>query len=119
MSRALIFALASALTLISAPAFAFPNDDVRQEVVRYGDLNIKTPDGANALVDRIENASDNVCSDPGSITTSRSAERQCERVAEADAVAQVGVPTVTGAYYGYTPNVVIDDGGTPAVDSKK
>jgi len=97
MSRAFTLALASALTLVAAPAFAYPNDEVRQQVVSYADLNVKTPAGANELVNRIENASDNVCSDPGSIITSRRAERQCERVAEADAVAQVGVPTVTGA----------------------
>ena len=55
-TRTLTLSAALAAALLAAPAHA-----QRTEAVRYGDLNLATPEGQSALQNRLDKAARNVC----------------------------------------------------------
>lgn len=108
-------------TLLAVSGFAVPNladaqsyasrHHVRSQVVRFADLNLDHPAGADALVRRIEIAAGNVCGDR---TGRRGLDEHrfvegCVREAGEAAVYDVGHPMVIGRYFGRTPEVIISD----------
>ena len=85
--------LIAALTLyaVSAAGFAAtPPDDVRRQVVKFADLDLTRPAGAQVLYYRIQYAARNVCP-----TYDRFSNRDCIKQAIARAVAHVGAPQLT------------------------
>ena len=79
-----------------AVSTARANDEPRSEVVKFADLNVDTPAGAQTLYGRIHAAAKRVCSDGDPIW--RLAVAACARDAEARAVAKVGLPQLTALY---------------------
>lgn len=104
---------ASALTLaVATPVFA---QELHSQVVTFGDLNLKRDHDADRLIDRIENAADNVCGEtngPAPLTEVQSV-RGCTYVAERNAVSDVAHPNVTSRYYGVEPQVIIEGSYDP------
>jgi len=85
--------LIGALTLyaVSAAGFAAtPTDDVRRQVVKFADLDLTRPAGAQELYYRIQYAARNVCQ-----TYNRLSNRDCFKQAIARAVVDVGAPQLT------------------------
>lgn len=100
--------VALAATAFTVQAFA---EDPQSRVVAYGDLDLNSEQGADALVRRIEQASDAVCDQragPRTIIQDQTSD-VCSIETEEQAVRDVGHPNVTGAYYGYTPEVVVGE----------
>ena len=111
MSRSFLFACAALLVTPIAPAMAYPHDDnVRAEVVHYGDLDLNYQPDANRMVHRIHRAASHVCS-PESSVSDLGAFRECRRDSERRAVADTDAPLVSAQYYGRAPHVVIEDDG--------
>lgn len=104
MSRTLHIALASVATLaFAAPAFA-QNETTQPQsrVVTYGDLNLNSAAGADALVRRIDNAAEQVCGSNDGRTNTRQAyiNRNCETEATENGVYDTGNPIVIARYEG-------------------
>lgn len=115
MTRKLLALVCVPALLIStaAPALADNTWDRRYEerVVFFGDLNLESRSGADTLIRRIQQASDVVCGDragPRPINEQRDV-RSCEAETTELAVREVGHPNVLYRYYGYRPDIVIDD----------
>ena len=94
--------LITALTLqaISPVGFAAAvPGDVRREVVRFADLDLTRPAGAQALYGRIQRAAHEVCASnvPGGY------DRSCADQAVARAVATVGAPLLRSHYEALAP----------------
>ena len=68
-------------------------DETRSETVKFGDLNLSSPEGVEALYGRIHAAARRVCQQPAGELT---AERSCMHKAEGDAIAKVNVPLQIG-----------------------
>lgn len=86
--------LIGALTLhatATASLAAAPADEVRRQLVRFADLDLTRPAGAQELYRRIRHAAREVCeiSGPGGY------DRNCAERAIARAVAEVGAPLLT------------------------
>lgn len=112
MSRSLHFAIASAVALaFAAPAIA--QTQVEERVVTYGDLNVNSAAGADALIRRINNASEQVCGVNDGRTNTRQAiiNRNCEYDATANGVSDTGNRVVIARYHG-TGYATIDEGDT-------
>jgi UrcA family protein len=74
-------------------------DEVPQIHVKYSDLNVNSSAGAAVLYQRIRLAADRVCEISGSRDLAVWAkERECARHAIAQAVSDVGNPTLTRVY---------------------
>lgn len=104
MSRRLHLAIATAAALaIAAPAFA-QNETTRtqERVVTYGDLNLNSAAGADALVRRIDNAAEQVCGSNDGRTNTRQARinRNCETEATENGVYDTNHPVVIARYEG-------------------
>lgn len=85
--------LIAALTLYAASSAGFaaaPADQVRQQVVKFADLDLTRPAGAQELYYRIRYAARNVCR-----TSDRFDDRSCIEQAIARAVADVGAARLT------------------------
>jgi UrcA family protein len=78
----------------AAPATA--DEQLRTETVSFRDLNVNSPDGAQALFNRIHAAARRVCSESDPIL--QIAANACTRKSEADAVKKANLPQLT-AYY--------------------
>ena len=90
MSRTTIFlaALAATAATVSFPALAADAAPVTE--VRYADLNLASPDGAQALKTRVVRAAKRVCSSEGDKSLDGAMEaRSCARLAVARAMPQV------------------------------
>lgn len=121
MSRALHLALASAAVLAFAtPAFA-QNETTRTQdrVVTYGDLNLNSRAGADTLVRRIENASEQVCGVNDGRTNTRQAQinRACEVESTENGVYDTGHPVVIARYEG-SGYAIIEEGDAPYYDPR-
>jgi UrcA family protein len=96
-------AAALALALGSALAVAGEASDhttLRQQTVRFGDLNLQSVEGVVTLYRRITSAAEEVCapsSRPGSRIVS-SDYRDCVARAVAEAVAKIGRPELSTLY---------------------
>jgi UrcA family protein len=86
-------------------------DDVRQLHVRYDDLNIHTDAGATVLLQRIRDAAERVCEQPGTRDLGElAAVKTCTDHAIATAVEAVKRPALTRVYdakFGITPSVTV------------
>jgi UrcA family protein len=54
-------AIIGALAMLVQPAFASSDDEIRTRIVRYGDLNLSSVKGQQALEQRIRRAAREVC----------------------------------------------------------
>jgi UrcA family protein len=104
--------LAGALTLytmspsgLAAPA---PDDRVRQEIVRFGDLDLTQPADAQELYRRIRHAAHHVCeaSSFGGAAIAMS-DRACIDQATARAVADINSPLLTERHAGQTRRQIL------------
>lgn len=91
MNRSTFFAaaalFASALSITSAPAFAA---DLPTVQVHYGDLSLKTADGAKLLKARVDRAARHVCDTNGRVGLKEQLEAaKCTHIAAANAMPQV------------------------------
>lgn len=114
MLRTLKFATLSALALCAAsPAFSEDNNvaQPQQQVVYYGDLDVYSDAGAEALIRRVQQAADSVCGEhPGPATIQESRSVGSCRVQTAEtAISDINNSIVTARYYGYTPEVIIGE----------
>jgi len=57
----LIAALVAPLAITAAPAAAQDNAEVRQTVLKYSDLDLSRPAGAQVMISRIRRAAETVC----------------------------------------------------------
>lgn len=113
MSRKLHLTIATAAILsFAAPALA-QNETTQpqQRVVTYGDLNLNSAAGADALVRRIDNASEQVCGVNDGRTTVRQSQinRACERETTENGVYDTGHPVVIARYEG-SGYAIIEEG---------
>jgi UrcA family protein len=89
--------LACVLVAFSAHA----DDDVRSETVKFADLNVDTPAGAEALYGRIHAAARRVCEQPAG---ELAGVRRCMTKAEGQAIGKVNSPLLTAVYEQKTGN---------------
>ena len=92
---AYVAAMWLACGLIASNAYA--DGQVRSETVKFADLNVDTPAGAEALYGRIHAAARRVCDQPGSWMLGARTDA-CVTKAEGEAIAKVSLPLLT-AYY--------------------
>jgi len=90
------FSIAVLLACTAIVSSAFADDQVRSETVKFADLNVNTPAGAETLYTRIHWAAKRVC--PESEPVLRAAAAACARKAEAQAIEKLSLPQLT-AYY--------------------
>jgi UrcA family protein len=103
MSRLIVKTTSAAATLACAMIFstggiaaASTGEAPLQQVVSYGDLNLKTADGVAALYHRVRAASTHVCAPLESRELSKLSKWQsCLHDATARAVADINVPELT------------------------
>jgi UrcA family protein len=113
MSRSVHFLCASALLFtglaVTTPVMA---QEAESQTVYFGDLDLWSEDGADALVRRIRNAADNVCGDtPGASPVVVQHEvRACEVETTEYAIEDLAHPMVTARFYGRNPQVIIEEG---------
>jgi len=118
MPRILTSAACLSALLFTAAMPAMAQTQYESRVVTYADLDLYAPEGADALIRRIQQAADVVCGDrsgPRNITETNSV-RSCEIETTEYAINDVGHPMVMGRYYGYTPEVVIEGSWDPDAD---
>src|SRR2546430_17505364 len=84
------FSIAMLLACAVIVSSAFADDQVRSETVKFADLNVTTPAGAEALYTPIHAAAQPVC--PGAEPLVRGASPACAPEAGAPAVEQLGPP---------------------------
>ena len=115
MPRLFVTAACAAVMAIAAGAPALAQTRPETRIVYYGDLNLDSPAGADALIRRVEQASDVVCGDrPGPQTLSEHASvGDCEVTTTQYAIEDIGNPMVLGRYYGHTPEVVVEGSWDP------
>jgi UrcA family protein len=88
-------AILLACAIIASNAFA--DEQLRTETVKFQDLNVGTPAGAEALYSRIHSAAVRVCSPSGEWLEEVGA-AACAKDAEAKAIKKVDVPFLTAFY---------------------
>ena len=90
-------AIATAMVLagVVVPT-AHADEQVRAQTVKFGDLNVDTPSGAQALYTRIHWAAQHVCSDTDPLQ--QLAANACVRKAEARAIEKLSLPQLTAFY---------------------
>jgi UrcA family protein len=91
-------ALWLACGLVASNAHA---DEIRSQTVKFADLNIGTPAGAEALYGRIHAAARCVCDYP---LAWRAAVSACVTKAESEAIGKVNIPLLTALYQSKTGN---------------
>lgn len=99
----LTIAIATVLATSAGSALAANNRAGSQTVstiVRYGDLNIESPEGAHALLFRIKSAARRVCDPEPTSMVELDDWRTCMAKATEDAVARTNSPMVTAAFTG-------------------
>lgn len=114
MPRRIPTAFLSAAVLVAAaagaPAFGQIIQDENSRVVTYGELDLNSQAGADALIRRIDNASDAVCGRHDGPRPAHQAEinRACANETAEVAVNDVGHPNVSARFYGGTAVVEED-----------
>jgi UrcA family protein len=99
IAAAILGALASGFAGVSAAA----DSDVRSITVKYGDLNLSSPQGAATLYGRIAQAARAVCDSSDGSRWSVLAMHECVNKAIADAVTKVGQPQLIALYNAKNP----------------
>jgi UrcA family protein len=88
-------------------AHAAAPSDTQQETVRFGDLNLATQAGLQALYLRIQNAARDVCG-PSQVAGTRIASgawKDCVSASIHDAILQINQPSLTAYYAAQLRNV--------------
>ena len=101
-----VLCLAAAATLsCAAPVLAQTSDTVPSVSVKYGDLNIGSPAGAQMLLKRIEAAANTACGGAPDIRQLNqwTSFEACRRSAVARAVVAVDSPMLTAVAHGGSP----------------
>ena len=88
-------AILLACVLVASNALA--DEQVRSETVKFQDLNVGTPAGAEALYSRIHSAAVRVCSPSGGRLEEIGA-AECVKDSEAKAIKKAGLPLLTAFY---------------------
>ena len=98
---ALMTVLALGAAGVSQAAFA-QSDDVASVKVQYADLNLSSPTGAKAMLQRIHQAANAVCGPQSTSQIDRMARlhESCVKQAVSGSVRQLNVPMVTALYTG-------------------
>jgi UrcA family protein len=98
---ALMTVLALGAAAVSQAAFA-QSDDVASMKVQYADLNLSSPAGAKAMLQRIDHAANAVCGPQSTSRIDRAARlyETCVKQAISGSVRQLNVPMVTALYTG-------------------
>jgi UrcA family protein len=91
----LAHAAAVLLACVLIVSKASAGEEARSETVKFQDLDVSTPVGAETLYNRIHAAAKHVCADPGAWQPAVIA---CIKKAEANAIGKVDRPLLT-AYY--------------------
>lgn len=92
--------LFAAIAAIASPAAAQPKTDFPSLVVKYADLDLTRPTGADVLIARIERAADEVCgsSNGARSLTEVALHRACKKETMAAAVRSVNAPLVSARF---------------------
>ena len=101
-----VLGLTAAATLsCAAPVLAQTSDTVPSVSVKYGDLNIGSPAGAQVLLKRIEAAANIACGGAPDIRqlSQWASYEACRRSAVARAVVAVDLPMLTAMAHGGSP----------------
>jgi UrcA family protein len=93
-------ALASIVSLLGITPAWSATPGVHSVTVSFRDLDLSSPEGANALYRRIQAAAKQVCGYAGADLLERSIWRGCYRNAIADAVGKVNNPLLTAVHTG-------------------
>jgi UrcA family protein len=111
MPRPISLVCAAAL-LFAAGTPSFAQEERREEVVRFADLNLNDSNGADRLIERIHGAAERVCGVRHGPQTSgyRELSRDCTVETTELAVRDVGHPMVLARYYDVNPRVIIEEG---------
>jgi UrcA family protein len=121
MSRTLQLVIASAAALAFATPALAQNETTRTQdrVVTYGDLDVNRRAGADTLVRRIENASEQVCGSNDGRTNTRQAmiNRNCSAEATENGVYDTDNPVVIARYEG-SGYAIIEEGDAPYYDPR-
>lgn len=121
MSRSLHFAIVSAAAMAFATPALAQNETTRtqERVVTYGELNLNSAAGADTLVRRIENASNQVCGTNDGRTNTRQAmiSRNCAAEATENGVYDTNHPVVIARYEG-SGYAIIEEGDAPYYDPR-
>ena len=89
-------ALCFASMLLTTAHAATNADGVREEVVKFGDLNLSNPEGVKALYRRVHAAAERVCETAGSpVLYERRAARACVQGAMDRAIERINAPALT------------------------
>lgn len=119
MSRSLTLVCATALMLgLAAPSFAQTS---QERVVEYGDVDPYSNRGAETILNRVEEASEQVCGDrtgPMPIPE-RQGIKDCTYETMDIAVADINNSAVTARYRGYDPSVTVEEGSVDPYLSPK
>ncbi|MBV9316710.1 MAG: UrcA family protein [Gammaproteobacteria bacterium] len=91
----LAHATATLLVSVLAASNATAGEQLRSEIVKFQDLNVSTPAGAQTLYNRIHAAAKRVCAQSGDWQPAVIA---CIKHAESTAVGKVNEPSLTAFY---------------------
>ena len=94
---------ALALACVLAASNAFAVDQIRSETVKYADLKVDTPAGAQALYSRIHSAARRVCGYEATSIQGPSVWQNCVRPSVDAAVAKVNNTQLTALHTGRKP----------------
>src|SRR5262249_13157158 len=90
------------LTSMWAAPGAFAEEPLRSETVKFPDLNVDTPSGAQTLYSRIHEAAKRVCEQRDPVM--QAGVLSCIRKTEANAIQYLNLPQLTAYYQGKTGN---------------
>ena len=102
-SRFLAYSTAIVLACVLAASNAFADDQVRSETVKFSDLKVDTPAGAEALYRRISAAAQRVCRYEATSIYGPSTWQNCVRPTVDATVARVNNPLLTRLHPGRNP----------------
>lgn len=121
MSRPLHLAIASLAALAFASPALAQNETTQPQarVVIYGDLNLNSRAGADALINRIDNAAEQVCGVNDGRTSVRQSQvnRACEHESTDNGVYDTNNPVVIATYEG-SGYAIIEEGDAPYYDPR-
>ncbi len=112
MSRTVSLACASAILLaLAAPAAVAQQQFQQERVVRTDDVDALRARGADVVLNRIENAAQQLCGDRAGPMPlpERAGVANCTYETTEIAVAESGNPVLHQRYYGYEPQIIVED----------
>jgi UrcA family protein len=99
---ALVFSTAVLLACVCVVPSTFADEAVRAETVKFQDLNVDSPAGAQSLYTRIHAAAKRVCAEADPVL--RAGVIACTKNAEEQAIQKLSLPQLTAYYRGKTGN---------------